>query len=132
LTTPKLPYNCLTMFFRLGQQAKKGIFMLSHIEECRELALSILKPTPQQLKHGLELHRDALVWDAYGFIPGGYTQKVLNKLKNLAEAGADRNEISDYRENEGQLGLLSDPDAVRRFKEAFDAAGVDCVFQNSG
>lgn len=106
--------------------------MAPHIEECRELALSILKPAPQQLKHGLELHRDALVWDSYGFIPGGYTQETMNKMAALAEAGADRNEVSDYLENENQLGFLANPDAERAFKETFDAAGVDCVFQNSG
>jgi len=106
--------------------------MNPHIEECRELGLSILKPTPKQLKHGLELHRDALVWDAYGFIPGGYTQEAMKNVTTLSDAGADRNEISDYLENENQLGFLSTPDAGRLFKETFDAAGVDCVFQNSG
>lgn len=106
--------------------------MSSHIEKCRELALSVLKPSPQQLKHGLELHRDALVWDAYGFIPGGCTQNAIHQMAALAEAGADRNEISDFLENANQLGFLSNPDAVRAFKETFDAAGVDCVFQNSG
>ena len=106
--------------------------MNPHIEECRELGLSILKPTQKQLKHGLELHRDALVWDSYGFIPGGYTQEAMNNAMALSEAGADRNEISDYLENENQLGFLATPDAGRLFKETFDAAGVDCVFQNSG
>ncbi len=106
--------------------------MLSHIDECRELAISILKPTPQQLQHGFELHRDALVWDAYGFVPTGRTQETLDAAQALAEAGADRDEVSDYRENAGQVGFLAAPDAARLFKEAFDAAGVDCVFQNSG
>ena len=106
--------------------------MISHIEACRELALSILKPSQKQLKHGLELHKDALVWDAYGFIPGGTTKNAIEQITALAEAGADRNEISDFLENATQLGFLANPDAVRAFKETFDAAGVDCVFQNSG
>ncbi len=106
--------------------------MNPHIEECRALALSILKSTPKQLEHGLELHRDALVWDAYSFIPGGWTREAMDSLAALSEAGADRDEISNCREEENQLRFLASPEALRQFKETFDAAGVDCVFQNSG
>lgn len=34
-----------------------------------ERARSILKPSQKQLEHGLELHRNSLVIDAYGFMP---------------------------------------------------------------
>jgi membrane dipeptidase len=102
------------------------------MEDCRALALSILKPTSKQLGHGLELHRDALVWDAYGFIPSGLTDEAMERLSALSEAGADRDEISNCLEEENQLRFLASPEALRYFKEAFDAAGVDCVFQNSG
>jgi membrane dipeptidase len=39
------------------------------IAAAREVALSILKPTPKQLEHGLELHANSLVVESYGFSP---------------------------------------------------------------
>ena len=39
------------------------------IVKAREAALEVLKPTRAQLEHGLELHRQSLVFDAYGFAP---------------------------------------------------------------
>ena len=29
----------------------------------------MLRPTEKELKHGLELHRESIVFDAYGFMP---------------------------------------------------------------
>ena len=35
----------------------------------KEIALNILKPSKKELERGLELHRDAVVIDCYGFMP---------------------------------------------------------------
>ena len=39
------------------------------IRKARALALNILKPTPKQIERGLELHRESVVFDSYGFAP---------------------------------------------------------------
>ena len=38
-------------------------------EKNRLLALRILNPSAKELEHGLELHKNSLVFDAYGFMP---------------------------------------------------------------
>ena len=39
------------------------------IQSARDAAMSILKPTRQELDRGLSLHADAVVCDTYGFAP---------------------------------------------------------------
>ena len=39
------------------------------IRKARQAALSILKPTEKDLKRGLELHDEVLVFESYGFAP---------------------------------------------------------------
>ena len=39
------------------------------IKLAREQALAVLQPTDRDLQHGLALHRDAVIFDAYGFAP---------------------------------------------------------------
>ena len=43
--------------------------MNEKIKEARDVALDILKPSPRDLEHGLELHRHSVVCDTYGFAP---------------------------------------------------------------
>lgn len=53
--------------------------MARNFEECRKIGLEILKPSESELQHGLELHQQSLVWDAYGFAPTGcgtYPEKL--------------------------------------------------------
>ena len=38
-------------------------------QEIRQAAMDVLRPTEKELKHGLELHRESIVFDAYGFMP---------------------------------------------------------------
>ena len=39
------------------------------IREARDVALDILKPSKKQIEHGLELHKNSLVVESYGFSP---------------------------------------------------------------
>ena len=39
------------------------------IQQARQVALDILKPTQKDLEHGLELHAQSLVFESYGFSP---------------------------------------------------------------
>jgi hypothetical protein len=80
--------------------------MRKKIEEARQAALDILQPDPKTLAQGLELHRDAVVCDAYGFSP---TSAVAGAaLKALAEAGASTQERRDrVEEMKMQIGGAS-------------------------
>src|SRR5262245_51796170 len=39
------------------------------INQARDVALGLLKPTPKQLEHGLRAHAESLVFESYGSAP---------------------------------------------------------------
>jgi len=104
--------------------------MNKKITEAREAALDVLKPSQAELEHGLELHKQSLVVDSYGFAPravfdvGRYTAAV--------EAGASPAELEDISEDGMMTRMALDEEQKREFIEAWDAAGVTCILQNAG
>ncbi len=100
------------------------------IEHNRQVALKILKPTAAELQHGLELHQQSLVWDAYGFAPNG--KQPGDHWDQLLASGGSRNEYRDEREYDVHIGYLQDPEMQKKFALAWQAAGVNCIFQNAG
>lgn len=105
--------------------------MSRSFEECRKIGLEVLKPSESELQHGLELHQESLVWDAYGFAPigqGTYPEQI----RQIIAAGAGRDEISDAIEEFNMLGSLELPRMLEQITEAWNWSGVDCVFQNAG
>ena len=96
----------------------------------RRAALAALKPTEAELRRGLELHAEALVFDAYGFAPRAALDG--DAYRKAAEAGASDRELNDLRETMAMTRYATDPAERREFFAAFDAAGVTCVFQNTG
>ena len=61
------------------------------IQQAREAALAILKPTKLQLDRGLRLHSESLVFDAYGFSPRAALDG--ERLAQLMNAGASAIEL---------------------------------------
>ena len=104
--------------------------MMGTIEENRQLALDILRPTPKELEHGLELHQNSYVFDAYGFMPLGGGKN--SRLDELIRQNASRDELSYASEEFIMNQCFKDPAMCKLLAEAWDAAGVDCIFQNSG
>ena len=100
------------------------------IEHAREVALSLLKPTDAQLEHGLALHADSLVFDAYGFAPRSAVDG--DALAQLVNEGCSDLEFKDAREDMTMTRAVSDPDERTEFLEAWRASGVTCIFQNAG
>ena len=98
-------------------------------EEYRQLAIDILRPSQRDLEHGLELHKNSFVFDAYGFMPTGTCYPELEKL---SAAGASREEISWRNEEYRMNSSFKDPEFVENLKNAWEVAGVDAVFQNAG
>lgn len=103
--------------------------MEKQIEKCRQIALNTLKPTKKQLEHGLALHHDALVWDAYGFLPSAYPD---DSCRELLQQGPCRDERIDFYEQYRQIGYLQKPELRANMLKILAAADVNCVFQNSG
>ena len=102
----------------------------SRIQQARETALSILKPSARDLDVGLRLHSEALVFDSYGFAPRAALDGEA--LKRAVEAGTPEAELADLREEMMMTRWATDPTERTEFLEAMGAAGVTCIFQNAG
>lgn len=95
-----------------------------------EVGLNILKPSKKQLEHGLELHRNSLVIDSYGFMPraardGAFITAAIND-------SASPLEIQDLEEDMSMSRFVIDEKEKSEFKNAWIASGVTCVVQNAG
>ena len=68
-----LPLATLASSFHIhvrSQEAKKlWITGNPAIDQPREVALSLLKPTQAQIEHAWELHFNSVVFESYGFAP---------------------------------------------------------------
>jgi membrane dipeptidase len=105
-------------------------FLSDSIEHARKVALSILQPTPSQLEYGLELHRNSLVIDSYGFAPRADVDDEV--LAEAAQNGATAYEIEELSGEMAMLGMADNEAYKSTFIQAFEAAGVTCIFQNAG
>ena len=103
---------------------------MNMFEKYRQLAIDILRPSQRELEHGLELHKNSFVFDAYGFMPLGHGYNA--RKDELIAAGASRNELRYCDEEFRMNSSFNDPEMVAALKDAWDYAGVDCIFQNSG
>ena len=100
-------------------------------EEGRALALKMLQPTQKELEHGLELHHNSFVFDAYGFMPGGGGK--AERLEQIIAENGSRDERSAAREEfSSNLAFFQNPAMKKMLREAFEYSGVDCIFQNAG
>jgi membrane dipeptidase len=96
----------------------------------REVALKILKPTKKDLEHGMELHKNSVVVETYGFMPRAaldgdiFAAAVKNNASVL--------ELHDLREDMLMTRFAINERERKEFKNAWDVSGVTCVFQNAG
>lgn len=100
------------------------------IDSARETALSLLQPSQRDLEHGLELHRESLVIESYGFTPRASVD--YQTLEETARAGASAAEIQNLYEQMSMTAMTNNLADRSGYATAFEAAGVDCVFQNAG
>lgn len=100
------------------------------IAQAREVALRLLKPSREELEHGLRLHSDSLVFDGYGFAPRAAIDG--DAMKDAVEAGASDLELRDLTEDMSMTRAATDPTERAEFEAAWEAAGVTCIFQNAG
>ncbi|MFP6766309.1 MAG: membrane dipeptidase [Planctomycetaceae bacterium] len=100
------------------------------IQRAREVALKILNPSRKELEHGLRLHAESIVFDAYGFSPNAAIDG--DALAAAIEAGASEIEQKDLREEMRMTRYVADPVEQQEYRAAWRASGVTCVFQNAG
>lgn len=96
----------------------------------RNIALQMLNPSKKDLEHGLELHKNSIVFDAYAFMPlaGGCSARQ----QELINGGASRDEITFAEEMHHMFEGFKDPEMRKLLAEAWEMSGVDCIFQNCG
>ncbi|HID07855.1 MAG TPA: dipeptidase, partial [Armatimonadetes bacterium] len=104
--------------------------MSEAIERAREVALSILQPSRRDIEHGLELHRNSIVCEAYGFAPRAAIDG--DALKTAMEAGASEIELQDMIEDMTMTRCVTDSQEREEFMRAWEVAGVTCILQNAG
>lgn len=100
------------------------------IERARKTALDILKPSRRDLDHGLELHANSIVFDAYGFAPRAAIDG--DAMRKAMEAGASEIELQDMHEDMTMTRAAVDPAERAEFLQAWKASGATCIFQNCG
>ena len=100
------------------------------IQHAREVALDILKPSPRDVEHGMELHRNSIVCDSYGFAPRAAVDGEA--VAAAVEAGASEVEIRDMTEDMSMTRFVTDEREKQEFMAAWKAAGVTCIVQNAG
>jgi membrane dipeptidase len=100
------------------------------IRKARDAAMAVLQPSAKDLQHGLELHADALVFDAYGFSPRCAIDGEA--VKAAVMAGASDVELDDLRENLSMTRCVTSEAELAETLEGWRASGVTCIFQNAG
>ena len=100
------------------------------IQHAREVALDILKPSRCHIEHGMELHRNSIVCDSYGFAPRAAVDGEA--VAAAIEAGASEVEIRDMMEDMSMTRFVTDEREKQEFMAAWEAAGVTCIVQNAG
>ena len=100
------------------------------IERARKAALDILKPNQRDLDHGLELHANSIVFDAYGFAPRAAIDG--DAMREAMDAGASELELQDMHEDMTMTRAAVDPAERAEFLQAWKASGVTCILQNCG
>lgn len=102
----------------------------SVIETASQAALNVLKPGRRDLEHGLELHANSIVIDAYGFSPRAAMKG--GEIRSAMEAGASELEIQDLVEDMGMTRCVTSATERDEYLAAWKASGVTCIVQNAG
>lgn len=100
------------------------------IKQYREVALRILKPSQRDIEHGMELHKNSIVCESYGFSPRAAVDG--DAVKAAIESGASDAELRDMTEDMRMTRYAECPKEREEYMMAWEAAGVTCILQNAG
>ncbi len=104
--------------------------MNEKIQNARDAALAVLKPSTKDLEHGLELHADSLVVESYGLPPRAAPDG--DALKAAAEEGAPATEVREMLEQMQMTRMVTDARERAEYAESWDASGVTCMLATAG
>jgi len=93
-------------------------------------ALKFLKADTKDIEHGLELHRNSLVFDFYGLEPLGPSE--LELFNETVENGISVSEIQEMKEDMRHFSVIGNKDYEKEYKMAWETSGVTCLGQNIG
>jgi len=97
-----------------------------------EKAKAVLKASPKQIERGIDLHKQFLVCDTFGFDPKIYTKRIVRTLNNMIREGDSgltlKHKLAELWETEA----AHDSTAQRQYLEAFRESGVTCIVHNVG
>ena len=118
------------LFGNAADSLQETYVLNEQMKSDRELALKILKPSKSDLEHGMELHRNSVVVETYGFMPRAAIDGEVfdTAIKN----GASLLELHDLEEDMLMTRFANNERERIEFKNAWEAAGVTCIFQNAG
>jgi len=125
---PSLPASAISQ--EDDPERKKRIEANDQTQKAHQVALNILKPSTKELEHGLELHANSLVIEPYGFSPRAAVDG--DRMRAAAEGGASEIELQDMQEDMQMTRCVIDPAERQEYMDAWEAAGVTCIFQNAG
>ncbi len=115
---------------KLMGQNQEAFYMNDTMKSAYDIALNILKPTKAQLEHGLELHRNSIVFDTYGFQPTAAVDGAA--IVAAINDHASQLELQDMTEEMMMTRFTKVEKEREEFENAWKASGVTCVFQNAG
>ncbi|MCM8772329.1 MAG: dipeptidase [Candidatus Omnitrophica bacterium] len=104
--------------------------MNKEVKKCWDIALNILKPSRKEFEKGIKIHKESIVWDAYGFAPLYYFKS--KEIEKIVKDGASEIEMLDLKEEITQTGYLKDFSTREEFLKIWETAGVTCITQNAG
>jgi membrane dipeptidase len=105
-------------------------FIGDYHEKAWHSALDVLKPTPAQLDHGLELHRDLFCMDHFGFLPHGcWNHTIVSKWDEFKERSIGQRAVSKRIEYMQYDQCCKDPECRQQFRLAMKASGLKCMVQ---
>ena len=105
-------------------------FICEYHEKAWKSALDILKPTPAQLDHGLELHRDLFCMDHFGFLPHAcWNHTIVTKWDEFKARNVGQRTVSKRIEYMMYDQCCKDPESSARFRSVMKASGLKCMVQ---
>jgi len=103
-----------------------------HIESCHTRARDLLGASDAQVAEGLELHRDLLVCDSFGFLPTVLSPAGVAEINRASEEHWDASEVQQLRLDVNTTSTVYDEDALAMYEHIFEVAGVNATFTNAG
>jgi membrane dipeptidase len=100
------------------------------IKRARDTGLELLRPSKEDYEHGMELHKNSLVIEPYGFAP--FSAYDGDHIKKIIESGGSDEEVIFTIEDMRRTNFLTNERELEEITQAWLASGVDCIFQNAG